>query len=328
MKIPLTGQGQRTQGTPAPGTSSPQDVERRRREWCSALARELQPGWLRFEAPPTPAADAGSAVARELHRTSGDETDPCVGAPASATLAAGAATAPGDAGGSATERRLDPSSDAPRAAGVERSGVARPAPAAPRRLPGMAAAGSSWGTSPGGGCFIMSAPPAAFPPTVGEGGLELAPARTSQQAPQGPMAAGARAETTGEPRPASSPLAPPVLVTPLVALEPLEDLAVQATSSEVLGAQTTASREPIRCHVEWTSEGVRVWLGVDENSTYPVASLLTALVAELQRWAAARGARVLGVFCNGQEIAPAALEPRQHDGRAPEFPTPDRKEAP
>lgn len=83
------------------------------------------------------------------------------------------------------------------------------------------------------------------------------------------------------------------------------------TSGEEVPAQDGASGErvaklpprsgandTVRLHVEWSQEGVRIWLGSDAGSQIPVAGL----ALQLQRLLAAYGERLLGLVCNGQSV--------------------------
>lgn len=62
-------------------------------------------------------------------------------------------------------------------------------------------------------------------------------------------------------------------------------------------------REAVRCHFEWSEEGVRVWLGVDRDGDLP-PQLANALLDHVRRLVESQGARLLAVVCNGSEVRP------------------------
>ena len=57
-------------------------------------------------------------------------------------------------------------------------------------------------------------------------------------------------------------------------------------------------RDSIRTHAEWTSEGVRVWLGVDADQR----GSLPELVQQVQQWLALSGESLYSLVCNGQTL--------------------------
>lgn len=70
----------------------------------------------------------------------------------------------------------------------------------------------------------------------------------------------------------------------------------QAPSKPAAAAQQQpVERQGVRLHAEWTSEGVRLWLGMDVSAAVPPAMLFR----QLQRSVAAHGMRLLSLTCNG-----------------------------
>jgi hypothetical protein len=65
--------------------------------------------------------------------------------------------------------------------------------------------------------------------------------------------------------------------------------------------------EPVRWHAEWTSDGLRLWLGLDLGLASSLGHLVEPLLAAAQRRAAAQGTRLLSFVCNGRTLheAPA-----------------------
>jgi hypothetical protein len=60
--------------------------------------------------------------------------------------------------------------------------------------------------------------------------------------------------------------------------------------------------EPVRWHVEPSEGGLRVWLGADPDPTLPLDRLIEPILAELHRWAGARGTRLASLVCNGRTV--------------------------
>jgi hypothetical protein len=81
-----------------------------------------------------------------------------------------------------------------------------------------------------------------------------------------------------------------------------------------LGAAVLQRREPVRWHAEWTSDGLRLWLGADHDSSLALPHLTALVLRELEPWLDARGARLLSLVCNGQTVW--ECPPRQQPAEA------------
>ena len=102
--------------------------------------------------------------------------------------------------------------------------------------------------------------------------------------------------TTGLPRESV-----PAQTRPVFSLE-------RATTTHTMGnarlamvaprGQEAAAREPIRLHADWSSDGVRLWLGLDAS----LAAALPTIAAQLQRWLSIQGVRLLSISCNGRPV--------------------------
>lgn len=333
MRIPVGGEQAGVAGPGAvPQSVSAQETERRRREWSAALERALQRDWFKegsssAAAPRTelriglpgrspsvhacpagqagppearPRASRGEPISREsrepaLHRDGVADAEP-TGVQHRHTsqgqIEPGASTPAGD------ERAVR--AVPPATAGAR---VAAPAPLLGAEEPepvstSVEVAPAERPAGFGGGRAPML--PAALEPTSG---AEDAAA----PAPWEPRAEDAAAPGPREPR-AETRVAYTEGLGPAVAprersgpsARPIEGEEVGSPPSE--SPPNTDGREPIRSHVEWTAEGVRLWLGVDARAELPLEMLVGSLVRELRRLAAARGIRVLGLYCNGREV--------------------------
>lgn len=81
-----------------------------------------------------------------------------------------------------------------------------------------------------------------------------------------------------------------------------------------LGASVLQRREPVRWHAEWTSDGLRLWLGADHDSSLALPHLTALVLRELEPWLDARGTRLLSLVCNGQTVW--ECPPRQQPAEA------------
>ena len=71
-----------------------------------------------------------------------------------------------------------------------------------------------------------------------------------------------------------------------------------SSKTDAAAQQQSVERQGVRLHAEWTSEGVRLWLGMDVSAAIPAAMLLL----QLQRSVAALGTRLLSLTCNGRPV--------------------------
>lgn len=100
----------------------------------------------------------------------------------------------------------------------------------------------------------------------------------------------------------------PIVSVPLAATsssEPVsaeDGLTEEAAASPAPGAQESAANAnpnpKIRVHVDWTEEGVRVWLGVDHDAE----AALPQVQRQLDRVLAESGSRLLSLVCNGRPV--------------------------
>ena len=99
----------------------------------------------------------------------------------------------------------------------------------------------------------------------------------------------------------------PIAPVPLAAIsssEPVsaEDELEEAAASPAPRAQESAANaDPnpkIRVHVDWTEEGVRVWLGVDHDAE----AALPQVQRQLDRVLAESGSQLLSLVCNGRPV--------------------------
>ena len=56
--------------------------------------------------------------------------------------------------------------------------------------------------------------------------------------------------------------------------------------------------DPVRLHVEWSEEGVRVWLGADADQALPIPQI----AQQLRHWFANRGETLIAMICNGETV--------------------------
>jgi hypothetical protein len=63
--------------------------------------------------------------------------------------------------------------------------------------------------------------------------------------------------------------------------------------------------EPIRLHANWSTDGVRLWLGLDSSAQVALQPIAT----QLQRWLNNQGHKLLSLNCNGQVVIDGANEP-------------------
>jgi hypothetical protein len=68
--------------------------------------------------------------------------------------------------------------------------------------------------------------------------------------------------------------------------------------------------QPIRLHADWSDDGVRLWLGMRADLVVGIDSL----TAQLQRWMAAQGVRVLSISCNGKQLDTGRIHPDAGEG--------------
>ncbi len=85
-------------------------------------------------------------------------------------------------------------------------------------------------------------------------------------------------------------------------------------------ATRATPRDPIRLHADWSTDGVRLWLGMDAS----MGAALQSVTTHLQRWLSAQGVRLLSISCNGRlVVAPretsmaASFEADPTPGEAP-----------
>ena len=119
------------------------------------------------------------------------------------------------------------------------------------------------------------------------------------------------------PAPAARPLPllpPPLLLSTAAAPGVLHMAAVAFALREVEGSLAhdalrsgsmarnppgnQAADQPIRLHADWSDDGVRLWLAMRADLLVGIDSL----TAQLQRWMAAQGVRVLSISCNGKQL--------------------------
>lgn len=101
-----------------------------------------------------------------------------------------------------------------------------------------------------------------------------------------------------------APAAQPPLPSSCLATDARRAAAPPTASPAVVasGAGGRPESEPLRCHVEWAEEGVRVWLGVAREEALPLAAVTDAILRELRRTCEERGTKLLHVVRNGKTV--------------------------
>ena len=89
----------------------------------------------------------------------------------------------------------------------------------------------------------------------------------------------------------------------------------EETSSEApaeregaVGGQAGQAHEPVRWHVEWAPDGLRLWLGVDRDTSLALPSLTEQLLRELGPLLNARGTQLVSLVCNGRTVHGVSCE--------------------
>ncbi|HSV47301.1 MAG TPA: hypothetical protein VLJ58_16040 [Ramlibacter sp.] len=136
-------------------------------------------------------------------------------------------------------------------------------------------------------------PPGVTAQSDRSGHAQSASPASAQQVVRQPLPPVASASIMASPNARSGPLAPAVGVERHAALPPAD-------------ARPDAAREPVRIHAEWSDAGVRLWLGMDAH----MLAQVDQISAELQKWLAREGIRVLSMACNGKPLLEDA-EPAQ-----------------
>jgi hypothetical protein len=102
--------------------------------------------------------------------------------------------------------------------------------------------------------------------------------------------------------------APPVLAGPDTRSAAHESAppSVGVTRTREQGVDGRAAPSPpIRLHADWSSEGVRLWIGLDAGALEHMAPI----AAHVRQWMRGQGVRVLSLACNGRPVTQAAGEP-------------------
>lgn len=72
-------------------------------------------------------------------------------------------------------------------------------------------------------------------------------------------------------------------------------------------------QDPVRFHLEWSKEGVSIWIGLDAGHE----KMLAPLVDQLQRWATSQDFHIRAIVCNGTPVQGKGQlktpEPDSHD---------------
>ena len=89
-----------------------------------------------------------------------------------------------------------------------------------------------------------------------------------------------------------------------------------AAVHHVLDTHAHPSLKSMRVHLQWTADGVQLWLGMDGTSRQ-IETHLGILLPELERALSARGLRLARVTCNGQTVWTAATPADPPTRRSP-----------
>jgi hypothetical protein len=293
------------------GDAAPGDANaalRRHRAWQSAMEQAQLANWFKLGAgsngDPAETPQARTFAPALLTRPIAE-----AGAPAPAAPAGGAAVqAAGAAGDSAVHLQQHEATKPDGARPQKAQAQANPSQAlAPKAAPALDVEQQT--LPPARAVAPISLPAqtgAATPMPLAPSASDAAsPARLALSAPL------ARVATAGvEPVTASTPAALRADAVPLrlIANQVGQWLAapeVEATESTA-GPGAPAPRVPeqesadgaTRLHVEWTREGARLWLGVDQDQLQRVPTL----IGQLQQWLASSGVKLLALVCNGRTV--------------------------
>ena len=94
------------------------------------------------------------------------------------------------------------------------------------------------------------------------------------------------------------------LVLPTPGSEPADRAAPAHARETPTAVRVVTAPEPVRVHVEWGSDGVRLWLGLSAEAL----SQQQWIAQQLRHWVASQGGRVAALFCNGQQMDVAETE--------------------
>jgi hypothetical protein len=107
-----------------------------------------------------------------------------------------------------------------------------------------------------------------------------------------------------------APSTPPRSFAPVfgsaIQMQVLENVAVDAEAPMVKASRDTAIKSvtadepqpPIRIHVDFSEQGVRIWLGVSHQASI----LATGLAKHLDQWLATGGIKLAAFVCNGRPV--------------------------
>jgi hypothetical protein len=85
--------------------------------------------------------------------------------------------------------------------------------------------------------------------------------------------------------------------------EPLASPSTQKLN-QLIPSQDPAS--PVRVHLDWSAQGVRIWLGVDQEQI----PFVPGLARHLDAWLTASGVKLVNLVCNGRTIYPRFYQRR------------------
>jgi hypothetical protein len=300
----------------APGAASPEprepsDALQRHRAWQSAMEQAQLATWFK---PGPPVQDSGPAGATFFASVpAGDGHALQVLRDDAPPREFGQGPVAPDSAAGEMQRPVQSTAQAPEAGHTsepeDRAPADRPAVTSPEPSPAPDAKSSR------GQEMVAAAdrtPLVALAPLAGPAlrSLPIAPTGVAKAPDAGPAvgplpaAAPALAFGTAPPAAALRPLA-----QQLASLLDVPDVEATQSTRAAAGAAAISRRieaagAPTRLHVEWTREGARLWIGVDQDQLQRVP----ALAGQVQQWLAASGVKLLALVCNGRSLY------ESHDG--------------